>query len=93
MMIANCIVLTKGFILCIVQVTVVQHSIIYHYYACATHALRMFYEFIMILVQKNYITLQLRYNTYVTFFDSYHILISTIKYHDYRTWVIAYVQS
>ena len=60
--------------MCIVQVTVVQHNVIYHYYACATYDLRMSYGFVMILVRKNYITLQLRHamiRTYVTFSDSY----------------------
>ena len=34
------------------------------------HVLRMSYGFVTILVQKNYITLQLRYDT-LPFFDSY----------------------
>ena len=74
-MIANCIVLTKGFILCIVQVTVVLHSVIYHYYACTTHALNMSYGFVTILVEKlHYITATLRKDT-LPFFDSYRSLL------------------
>ena len=45
----------------------IAHSLNYccveYYYARATHALRMSYEVVTIVVRKNYITLQLRYNT------------------------------
>ena len=44
----------------------IVHSLNYccveYYYACATHTLRMSYEFVTIVVCKNYITLQLCYN-------------------------------
>ena len=60
-MIANCIVLTKGFILCVVQVYCSVDSIIYHYYTCAMRALYMSYGFVTILVQK--ITLHYSYAT------------------------------
>ena len=77
MIIGNCIMLTKGFILCVVQVTVVKHSVIYHYYyACATHALQMSYAFVTILSTEklHYTTATLRYDT-SPFFDSYHTYV------------------
>ena len=54
----------------------IVHSLNYccveYYYARATHALRMSYEVVTIVVRKNYITLQLRYDTIRNlFFDSY----------------------
>ena len=45
----------------------IVHSLNYccveYYYTRATHALRMSYEVVTIVVRKNYITLQLRYDT------------------------------
>ena len=45
----------------------IVHSLNYccveYYYARATHSLRMSYEVVRIVVHKNYITLQLRYDT------------------------------
>ena len=57
----------------------IVHSLNYccveYYYARATHALRMSYEVVTIVVRKNYITLQLRYDTIRNlFFDSYRII-------------------
>ena len=67
----------------------IVHSLNYccveYYYARATHALRMSYEVVTIVVRKNYITLQLRYDTIRNlFFDSYRSYLA-----DYMIVIIA----
>ena len=66
----------------------IVHSLNYccveYYYARATHALHMSYEVVTIAVRKNYITLQLRYDTIRNlFFDSYRTYVVQRMLPDY----------
>ena len=45
------------------MVYIVNYCCAEYYYARAAHALHMSYEVVTIVVRKNYITLQLRYDT------------------------------
>ena len=53
----------KGYCTIVYIVHSLNYCCVEYYYAYATHALRMSYEVFMIVVRKNYITLQLRYDT------------------------------
>ena len=77
MIIGNRIAHTRWFILCIRSL---NYCCVEYYYARATHALRMSYEVVTIVVRKNYITLQLRYETIRNlFFDSYRSVLGCMS--------------